>query len=901
MVTDANTGGVAGAAANTENPTTMNWSQLTERLNYELDVITRMGYTGYFLIVWDFVNYARRNNIPVGPGRGSGAGSLVAYSLYITDIDPIHYRLLFERFLNPDRVSMPDFDIDFCYEKRGELIDYVTEKYGHDHVCQIITFGTLGARAVVRDVARVLDVPLSEADAIAKHIPFASGLAAALKSEKELRDIRARGGIHEKLFAICEKLEGLRRHASIHAAGIVIGRHTIKEYMPLYREPKSGNVTTQFSMDYLEECGLVKMDILGLKTLTLIADCQRLIRERVPEFDVDAIPMDDAETFAMLARGESAAVFQFENSGMQQLLKQAKPERIEDLIALTSLYRPGPMEHIDRYVSTKSGATPADYILPELKELLQETYGIIVYQEQVIEIVQKIAGFSLSRADLMRRAMGKKKAEVMVQMRKEFVSGAEGNGIEKNTANRIYDLLTPFAEYGFNKSHAAGYSTLAYQTAYLKAHYPMEFMAANLTNERNNVDQFYKYLQETKRMGIEVMRPTLEGSQEFFTVRDGRIIFGLAAIKTVGERAAAEIVRTREEDGPFESLTEFLSCMDMSLVNRIALTATIKTGVYDTLYPDRAALIENIDRYLGMAQEIRQQRKIGQQNLFDTSEAAVEIPSEPSSISPVEISGYEKELLGDYFGNHPLDEYKDFIEQMSPTLLADFDENTTGRHKVFGFVRSTRVSTSKRGVRMLVISLEDHSMEREIIKFYSRQRQPSENVEREIETDLAVAVPNTIIGANVTMYANRASAFVTVQELQTLRALEAMYARNVHIEFAHIPGRAGAIDAGVINDNAAANGSGAEGGADDVAEWMWNIRMVLLNRRGDSSVYFHIPNGQDNAEQLNGGANGSSTVDAGGSEGAEVVRASSDLRVVYNDELIAELGKIPLVNKVWLE
>ncbi|TVQ28313.1 MAG: DNA polymerase III subunit alpha, partial [Spirochaetaceae bacterium] len=472
--------------------------QLNTRLEYELDVITSMGFTGYFLIVWDFIRYAREHGIPVGPGRGSGAGSIVAYALQITDIDPIKYGLLFERFLNPDRVSMPDFDIDFCYERRGEVIEYVTRKYGADRVGQIITFGTLKSRAVIRDVARALDLPYNEADAIAKLVPkdLKITLPKALEQVPELQAMVDKGGVLQELIETSIKLEGLHRHASTHAAGIVIGREELTRYVPLYRDPRTGQVSTQFTMELLEECGLVKMDFLGLKTLTLIENTRSLIRNRGIELDLDAIPEDDPATFTMLGKGLSKSVFQFESPGMAKVLQRARPTRIEDLIALNALYRPGPMENIDQFVDSKNGRTPITYPLPELERPLRETYGVIVYQEQVMEIVQIVAGFTLGQADILRRAMGKKKQAEMASMKVSYLEGAKALGRRDKDAEAIFTLLEPFAGYGFNKSHAAAYSVLAYKTAYLKANFPVEFMAANLTNEINNPDTFADYIAE---------------------------------------------------------------------------------------------------------------------------------------------------------------------------------------------------------------------------------------------------------------------------------------------------------------------------------------------------------------------------------------------------------------------
>ena len=481
--------------------------EIRTRAEYELNVIQGMGFTGYFLIVWDFIDFARKRGIPVGPGRGSGAGSLVAYAMRITDIDPLKYNLLFERFMNPERVSMPDFDVDFCFERRNEVIDYVTNKYGADKVGAICTFGTLKTKAVLKDVARVLDIPFNESNEISKLVPEGPkiNLETALEMEPRLREYREKGGIYRRLIDTARVLEGMNRHSSTHACGMVIGRSKLTDYVPLYKDAKTGQISTEFTMDQLEECGLVKMDFLGLKTLTLIDNTQKLIRKTDPDFDIERVREDDETTFRMLGEGKSTAVFQFESSGMQTILRQARPSSIEELIALNALYRPGPMQFIPQYISSKMGRTPIKYPHPDLKEVLEPTYGVIVYQEQVMEVAQIIGGFSLGKADILRRAMGKKKEKEMEKMKVEFLEGAARKGYSPKLADEIFEMLKPFAGYGFNKSHAAAYSVIAYKTAYLKANYTPEFMAANLTNEINNPDAFSDYMTATKEMGIEIL------------------------------------------------------------------------------------------------------------------------------------------------------------------------------------------------------------------------------------------------------------------------------------------------------------------------------------------------------------------------------------------------------------
>ncbi len=509
--------------------------ELKKRLDYELDVIIKMKFEGYFLIVMDYIQWAKQHDIPVGPGRGSGAGSLVAYSIDITDVDPIKYNLLFERFLNPERVSMPDFDIDFCFERRQEVINYVTEHYGTERVAQIATFGTLKAKAVVKDVARVLDIPFDESNNICKLIPDDSKmtLSKAFEQNKELVELEQKGGIYAELFDAARRLEGLNRHTSTHAAGVVIGKERLVNYVPLYRDAKTGAISTQYTMDLIEECGLVKMDFLGLKTLTLIKHTEDLIHKKDPTFTSSAIDEQDPKTFEMLCPGESAAVFQFESQGMQNILKEAKPSNIEDLVALKALYRPGPMAYIPQFINCKLGRQPITYADPELEDELKTTYGVIVYQEQVMKVAQIIAGYSLGSADILRRIMGKKKVAALEKEKVKFIAGAKALGRSEQHASEIFEMLEPFAGYGFNKSHAVAYSVVAYQTAFLKANYPAEFWAANLTNEMGSPDKFSEYLQIAKDQGIEILPPSVNYSDKHFSVVDGKIVYGLAASRTL--------------------------------------------------------------------------------------------------------------------------------------------------------------------------------------------------------------------------------------------------------------------------------------------------------------------------------------------------------------------------------
>ncbi len=697
--------------------------EITKRMEYELDIIIGMGFTGYFLIVWDFIHFARENDIPVGPGRGSGAGSIVAYSLKITDIDPLKYDLLFERFLNPERISMPDFDIDFCFERRQEVIDYVTQKYGKDRVGQIITFGTLKAKAVVRDVARVLDIPYSEADQISKLIPSENKITIeeALEKEPKLKEYENKGELYRELIDTGQRLEGLSRHASTHAAGVVIGKSALTDYVPLYRDAKTGSISTQYTMDQLEECGLVKMDFLGLKTLTLIKHTEDIIRKKGIDFNTDKIPEDDEKTFKLLGEGKSVCVFQFESSGMQGILKQAKPNSIEDLIALNALYRPGPMQYIPQFIDSKMGRMPIKYPHPNLKEVLKPTYGVIVYQEQVMKVAQIIGGFSLGKADILRRAMGKKKVKEMEQMKIEFISGAKNQGYSEKQASDIFEMLKPFAGYGFNKSHAAAYSVVAYKTAYLKANFPAEFMAANLTNEINSPDKLTQYINETKVMGIKILPPDINLSDKKFTVENGSIVYGLVGIKNIGEAAVDEIINTRKEKGKFESFLDFLYKVDLRGVNRKVIESLIKCGAFDSFNTGRATLNHNLDTMLEYTNKRKESEMFGQTSLFDNStetrlpELRMETVEEWPQMDNLKN---EKELLGYYFSGHPLDKYKRIWKKSTNLDLSNLEHLSADRkYTIMGMINDVRVIQTKRGKPMAFVQLEDFNGSIELVVF----------------------------------------------------------------------------------------------------------------------------------------------------------------------------------------
>ncbi len=851
-------------------------AEVQERLEYELDIVTKMGFAGYFLIVWDLVRYAHNHQIPVGPGRGSGAGSVVAYSLQITNIDPIKYGLIFERFLNPERVSMPDFDIDFCYERRSEIIEYITRHYGANHVGQIITFGTLRARAVVRDVARVLGISYSDADQIAKQIPMGIDvtLGDAIKNEPSLQALAKQDELHRELIEISLKLEGLHRHASTHAAGVVIAHDELTKYVPLYRDPKTGVISTQYSMEYLEDCGLVKMDILGLKTLTLIKNSIDLVAAEGEECDIEQIP-NDAATFDMLAKGNSGAVFQFENPGMQQLLKRAKPNCIEDLIALTSLYRPGPMDNIDQYIAAKLKSKRVHYPLKLLEEILHETYGVIIYQEQVIEIVQRVAGFTPGQADIMRRAMGKKKSAEMRRMKKNFVEGAQHNDISQEMAEKIFELIIPFAGYGFNKSHAAAYSILAYQTAYLKCHFPRQFMAANLTNEINNNDTFIRYLTETRKMGIKVLAPDVNRSLRHFSVMEGNVIFGLRGIKNIGRAVVEEILRARQDEGLFKNFEDFLARVDTGIVNRRSIEACILAGLFDSFGQYRATLFYNLPRLLKIASERRAMRKSGQQDLFALEkfdaldyERAAEFPHAERMLR-------EREMLGAYFTGHPLDSYRELWEKIHSPNLHEWERwPVNQRYIILGCVISERSFQSKQGNLVTVIQLEDYNGSCEVLVF-------------DIPKDgsLEFVKINDIVGIEVELQKSKRGLSLMAQKFFPPTETEQMISTELHISIT-------ANDRGSAHDNT-------------LEEALRNLRDILLSHRGDSQVLLHLPshlspNGVAQSlpsPSLNGNTNSHPVAHPATEE--VVIRVSSDLRVGIDPKMIAHLEDHPMVAKVW--
>jgi len=697
---------------NRYNPVT---DEVIKRAEYELSVIKKMDFVGYFLIVWDFIKWAKDHDIPVGPGRGSGAGSLVAYAMTITDIDPLKYNLLFERFLNPERVSMPDFDVDFCFERRGEVIDYVREKYSDENVGQIITFGTLKPKAAIKDVGRVLDIPLTEVNAIAKLIPDdpkLKGFKDAFERSDELKE-RAEDARYKELFQISQKLENTNRNTSLHAAGIVIGREPLVSYVPLYRDTKTGKIATQFPKDLLEDCGLVKMDFLGLKTLTLLKRTEALIQKKGGEFAtflIKDIDYADKDTFSLLAKGASSAVFQFESAGMQNILKRAKPDKVEDLIALNALYRPGPMDNIDQFIAGKMNPKTIKYPDPSLEDILSETYGVIVYQEQVMQVAQRIGGYSLGQADILRRAMSKKKEKEMAEHKAIFVKGALEKGYTKETAERIFDLLIPFSGYGFNKSHAAVYAVLAFQTAYLKTHFPAEFMAANLTNEITSVDKLPEYIAEARKLNLEVLPPNVNLSDVYFAVSQGNIVFGFLGIKGIGEQAAIEIVKERESGGKYTSFMEFLDRVDLHVVTKKTLEALINTGCFDGMGQTRSTLITNLENAVNFATRKKDGSDVGQVSLFaDTgiSEFSTFNFEQIDEYPKKELLRLEKEFIGSYVSGHPLDIYKGKIEANASLEVKHLNRATDGKdYFLVGSITNLKNYQAKKG-EMCFATLED--------------------------------------------------------------------------------------------------------------------------------------------------------------------------------------------------
>ena len=697
-----------------------------ERLEYELGVIEQMGFSGYFLIVADFIQWAKAQGIPVGPGRGSGAGSVAAWALSITDLDPLRFGLLFERFLNPERVSMPDFDIDFCQDRRDEVIRYVVREYGADRVAQIITFGKLQAKAAVRDVGRVLGMPYGQVDRIASLIPNNPANPVSLKDaiagEPRLQESRDSDEAVARLLDVALQVEGLYRNASTHAAGVVIGRKPLLDITAIYRDPRSDMLITQYSMKHVEQASLVKFDFLGLKTLTVLDRAVKLLREQGVEVDLERLPLDDAPTYAMLAKGDAAGVFQFEGQGMRDCLRSMRPDRFEDLIAAVSLYRPGPMENIPAYCQRKHGEK-WDSPHPLIHDILAETYGIMVYQEQVMQIAQVMAGYSLGGADLLRRAMGKKNMAEMAKQRAIFVEGAGKNGVEAKTAGEVFDLMEKFANYGFNKSHAAAYALVSYQTAFLKAHHPVAFLAASMTLDMDKTEKLASHMQEASRLNIKVLPPDINRSGAEFVIEGESIRFALAAIKRVGLQAMKDLVAARNLNGPFASLADFAERVDPKLLNKMQLENLAKAGAFDTLEGNRAKLVLGAETVLRRAQASAEDRGSNQIGLFGAVEqgpALLRLPDTPEWPT-LDKLGFEAEAVGFHLSAHPLDEYKGALRRLKVTPSARIGDTVraggAARLKLAGTVTGRKERNTRTGSRMAWVSLSDQTGSYEVTFF----------------------------------------------------------------------------------------------------------------------------------------------------------------------------------------
>lgn len=835
--------------------------EIRARAEYELRTIFSMGFSGYFLIVWDFINWAKNHDIPVGPGRGSGAGSLVAYAMSITDIDPFRFKLIFERFLNPERVSMPDFDVDICFEGRQDVIEYTRRKYGDAQVGHIVTFGTLKAKAVITDVGRVLNIPLNEVNMLKKCIPdtVKAKLADAFTPPDAehpengklipFRDDPQYGGKYNELFDLCFKLEDVSRNVSLHASGIVIGRSPLPEWVPVYKDSKTGKVAVQYTMDIIEPCGLVKMDYLGLKTLTMIKYAEHLIRKR-PEFSsfrADEVPEDDGKTFDLFCSGKSAAVFQFESAGMQKILKQAQPRCLEELVALNALFRPGPMDYIPQYIEGKFHPETVHYPDPCLEDILKETYGVMVYQEQVMQVAQRIAGFSLGEADILRRAMGKKKKEVLMEKQKEFIAGAVKNGFTAEHAAQIFDIMIPFAGYGFNKSHAAAYSVVAYRTAYLKANFPVEFIAANLTNEINSADKLPEYIAEGRSMGIQIDPPDINRSDKVFDVVDGRIVYGLMGIKGLGETAAEEILTQRKKDGPFRNFMDFLDRVDLKTVNRKTVEVLIETGAFDNLGINRPTLLSNLANAVEFAEKKKEAGSFGQGSLFDGAQEE-EFPDfvfQPVEDWPQsEKLNKENELIGLYISGHPLDPYRSVFDK-SVTVSSSRMKNARPEkvYTALGQVKEIRaISTRKNGKEMGIVRAEDFEGQFKLTFFTGAW----EKYRHRIQENAILAFSGKIENSETF------GSSMHVEEVLAPEELAAKSVREIHIQ----------LDP-VFTDE----------------KELEPLRDYLCETTGACSVFFHL----DVIEEQ------------------FTVKASPQISITADEGMIADLRTQPCVLSVWTE
>jgi DNA polymerase-3 subunit alpha len=829
--------------------------EIRARADYELSVVIKMDFVGYFLIVWDFINWAKTHGIPVGPGRGSGAGSIVAYAMTITDIDPLKYNLLFERFLNPERISMPDFDVDFDFERRQEVIEYVRQKYGEDQVGQIITFGTLKPKAAIKDVARVLEIPLAEVNMLTKLVPDVP--KAHMKDAFEPNEkIQGSGQLapykddprYKELFEIATALEGDNRNTSLHACGMVIGRTKLTDYVPVYKDSKTGKIASQYTMDLIEDCGLVKMDFLGLKTLTLIRHAEDLIHKRGGElanFSVRDASDTDPATFKMLCEGKSAAVFQFESQGMQNILKRAKPDKMEDLIALNALYRPGPMAFIDQFVESKFDPSKIQYPDPCLESILSETYGVIVYQEQVMQVAQRIAGYSLGQADLLRRAMGKKKVEVMQKEKVNFIAGAVKSGFKEEDADRIFEILIPFAGYGFNKSHAAAYSVVAYHTAYLKANFPAEFIAANLTNEITSTDKLPEYIAEGRKMGLTIDPPDINRSDAFFGVVDGHIVYGLLGIKGLGEQAAEAIVAEREKNGPYKDFMDFLDRVDLHTVNKRAIEVLIQTGSFDCLGAFRSTLLTNLEKAVEYATQKKEATRFGQVSLFEDSgvqEFADFRFEEVEDWPQMEKLRVEKELIGFYISGHPLDAYRKAFERAA-TFDVRFPERAQKDkpYTIVGMIKTVRPYQTKSGKWMGFGSFEDFNGTIDLTFFPKTWEQCREKL-----------LPDTVWGIVGKVDTSRDTPSFLVDSWIDPNELQTKSIREVHIK----------LD--------------PEFGSEDKLS---PLRDFLFESSGGCSVYLHLS----------------------AANRQYVIKAASQIQVSSSDDFLEQVLEMPGVLQAWKE
>ncbi|MBI83618.1 MAG: DNA polymerase III subunit alpha [Planctomycetaceae bacterium] len=740
--------------------------KIRSRLDYETEIIKKLNFVSYFLITWDFLRHARIEGIPVGPGRGSAAGSIVAYCLKITDLDPIRYNLIFERFLNAERITMPDIDIDFCGERRDEVIDYVRNKYGEDNVSQIITFGTMASRGVLRDVGRVLETPLGDIDKIAKKVPQGPGasLKNALEEDRELQSIRDESPENARLFKLALKLEGLARHSSVHAAGVVIADKPLTEYVPLARN--GDDITTQWQMNELEEVGLLKVDFLGLKTLTILAETTHLIAQtNGTEIDLEHLDLDDTPTYTLISQADTLGVFQLESSGMRDLLQRLRPDNFEDIIAVLALYRPGPLKSgmVDMFVRRKHKEEEVSYPDDSLKDILEQSYGVIVYQEQVMRTANVLAGFSMNEADSLRKAMGKKKPEVMAEFRDKFIEGATAKGRNPDDARKIFETVEHFAGYGFNRSHSAAYALLTYRTAWLKTHYQVEFMAANLTTESSNSDKIKEFVEEARGREIAVRPPDVNKSHGFFNVEDGGVRYGLMAIKGVGSRAAELVTTEREKNGPYASFEDFSERLDPSLVNKTAMEALVRSGAFDNISLSRRDAFESIDRTLRAAGQAREDKRKGQGTLFAPPDEETQAPAKPNEWSEADRLTHEKEALGFYLSGHPFEKRGRFFSRLAGARSTDIPGLKHGAEvRLAGMISSIKIANIRSGrnigQKMARFRLEDLDGATEVTCF-ARQYQ---KVKDRLIDDSIAFISGTVDGRSETPT-------ILIEDIQTVQ------------------------------------------------------------------------------------------------------------------------------------